>query len=482
MAASDAVELSDVDLDDDRRGTGALQLHAWPPAATSSASRPDRRHAPGRSPRRSRAIPTTPPSATTQNATFDPDLAAGYYITVTSQSTDIEQRVRQLQVGLQVRLQVRGRGRQRQRRRRVDGLARVAGTIYAIRDDSDTEMDATDAVAADVDLDDDRRGTGALQLHAWPPAATSSASRPDRRHAPGRSPRRSRAMPTTPPSAIDAERTFDPDLATGGYYITVTQPVDRHRTTSSATTSRAPSPASSTRTRTPTATSTPLDGLAQRPGTSTPSATTVTTEMAASDAVAADDRPRRRPTRHRGTTASRLAPGSYFICESPRPAARTWTQSSPQSGDTDYTAECDDAERHLHPDLASGRLLHHRHAASRPTSNNEFGNYKSGSKSGFKYEDENANGDIDAASTISSSAGWNDLRHPRRRRRRDGMPSTRASCPTSTSTRPTRLRGNYSFSLAPGSWFICESAQNSGSRLDAVLAAVGRCRLHRRVR
>ncbi len=177
-------------------------------------------------------------------------------------------------------------------------------------------------------------------------------------------------------------------------------------------------------------------------------------EMEATDAVAANITST--TTDGSGNYSFTLAPGTYFVCESAQNGGSGWTQSSPQSGDTGYTAECGDADA---PAGLAAAGYYVTITSQSSEINNEFGNYKSGTKSGFKYEDENANGNLDALDDLKLS-GWSI-----KAIRDDGdaeMEATDAVAANITST-TTDGSGNYSFTLAPGTYFVCESAQNGGS-------------------
>ncbi|MDQ2636257.1 MAG: hypothetical protein M3Y83_05185 [Actinomycetota bacterium] len=144
-----------------------------------------------------------------------------------------------------------------------------------------------------------------------------------------------------------------------------------------------------------------------------------------------------------------LAPGKYFICEETQSG---WTQSSPQAGDTDFTAECDDLNATVSPDLATGGYLITVTSGSVDTGN-EFGNFQAGTKSGTKFEDENANGTDDGAGDAGLS-GWTiKAFHDN-----DNSNTLNTGDTFATST-TTDGNGDYTLTLAPGEYVVCEVQQ-----------------------
>ena len=91
--------------------------------------------------------------------------------------------------------------------------------------------------------------------------------------------------------------------------------------------------------------------------------------------------------------------------------------------------------------------------------NNNFGNHQTpgnGTKSGHKYEDENGNGDQDAGE--ANLAGWRIWAIADGNN--DGQLDA-GSWPPRSSDLTDAGTGAYSFSLAPGKYFICEEAQRA---------------------
>ena len=156
-----------------------------------------------------------------------------------------------------------------------------------------------------------------------------------------------------------------------------------------------------------------------------------------------------------GAYSFTLAPGNYFICE--EVGATGWTQSSPIATDTGATEECDDQQATADPDLAP--VGYYINVTSQSTdTNNEFGNFRSGTKSGFKYEDEANNGNFDAADD-GLLAGWKIFAiHDDNN---DGFLDL-GELADATMTTTAAVTGAYSFTLAPGNYFICEEVGATG--------------------
>jgi hypothetical protein len=158
-----------------------------------------------------------------------------------------------------------------------------------------------------------------------------------------------------------------------------------------------------------------------------------------------------------GAYSFSLAPGKYFVCEEAQKTGETgWNQSSPKTGDTSFTAECDDQNATAAPDLAAGGYYITVTSGSSDT-DNEFGNYKNGTKSGFKYEDKDANDNFNGSDV--KLAGWvvDAIRDDNGDGQLDAAElSDMASYTTDATT------GAYTFSLAPGKYFVCEEAQKPG--------------------
>ncbi len=98
-----------------------------------------------------------------------------------------------------------------------------------------------------------------------------------------------------------------------------------------------------------------------------------------------------------GAYSFSLAPGRYFICE--ETGGSTWTQSSPLSGDADYTAECDDQNATFDPDLATGG--YYVTVTSQSTDiEQRLRQLALATKSGSKFEDQDADGSHGGRSTV----------------------------------------------------------------------------------
>src|SRR5437588_695316 len=125
-----------------------------------------------------------------------------------------------------------------------------------------------------------------------------------------------------------------------------------------------------------------------------------------------------------------LEPGTYLICEVVR---ANWTQSAPSST-PHTTARCDWRSDVCSTDLSSGTF-----------GGRDFGNYTTGTVSGTKYEDPNADG------TLTDGT--------RSEERRVGKERTYTDAATPVfvkSTTTSTTDGTYSMDLEPGSYLICE--------------------------
>ncbi|MGH2489360.1 MAG: SdrD B-like domain-containing protein, partial [Candidatus Limnocylindria bacterium] len=143
-----------------------------------------------------------------------------------------------------------------------------------------------------------------------------------------------------------------------------------------------------------------------------------------------------------GAYSFSLDPGDYVVCEV---LQANWTQSEPSN------AICDDDT--IDATVADGGYaVTITSGSSEP--GNDFGNFQVGTKSGHKYEDENANGADDGAGD-ANLAGWtikvfND---------NDNSNTLNAGDTLETSMVTAAVTGAYSFSLDPGEYVVCEVLQ-----------------------
>src|SRR5437588_9940245 len=86
-----------------------------------------------------------------------------------------------------------------------------------------------------------------------------------------------------------------------------------------------------------------------------------------------------------------LEPGTYLICEVVR---ANWTQSAPSST-PHTTARCDWRSDVCSTDLSSGTF-----------GGRDFGNYTTGTVSGTKYEDPNADGTLTDGTVPAGPTAW----------------------------------------------------------------------------
>src|SRR5205085_27699 len=131
-----------------------------------------------------------------------------------------------------------------------------------------------------------------------------------------------------------------------------------------------------------------------------------------------------------GTYSMDLEPGSYLICEVVR---ANWTQSAP--GNTACSSE-----------RKSTRLNYsHSQTSSAAFGVRDYGNYTTGTVSGTKYEDPNADGTLTDGTVPASPTVFTVKTYP---------PPTSTLFPYTTLFRSTD--GTYSMDLEPGSYLICE--------------------------
>ena len=132
-----------------------------------------------------------------------------------------------------------------------------------------------------------------------------------------------------------------------------------------------------------------------------------------------------------------LNPGRYVVCEV---LQATWTQSEPAGPD-----ECAAV-----PGLgADGYAITVTSGSSDP--GNEFGNFQQGTKSGKKYNDLNANGTRDAGEPGLS--GWEIRAYA------DANGNGVVDAGETFVSTTTDASGDYSFSLNPGRYVVCEVLQ-----------------------
>ncbi len=132
-----------------------------------------------------------------------------------------------------------------------------------------------------------------------------------------------------------------------------------------------------------------------------------------------------------------ITPGSYLVCEFP---SAGWTQSAPSN--TACSGVTGAAPGGYAITLTSGQS----------DTGNDFGNWRYASKSGFKFQDQNANGSYDPL-VDTLIQGW----------RFDLWDVT--TTPAFVSTTTTGINGGYSFgSLMPGkTYVVCEQDPTSSS-------------------
>jgi predicted secreted protein len=132
-----------------------------------------------------------------------------------------------------------------------------------------------------------------------------------------------------------------------------------------------------------------------------------------------------------GSYSLSLTPGSYDVGEV-CPAGQGWRQSEP--GPATDAAGCGDNKYSI--TLISQQV----------DSDNDFGNFKNATKSGYKFRDDNGNGTQDAGEPRLS--GWT-----------ISLNGTDGQGNAVSLTDSTDANGDYSFDVTPGSYTVCETLQ-----------------------
>ena len=176
-------------------------------------------------------------------------------------------------------------------------------------------------------------------------------------------------------------------------------------------------------------------------------------ELDATDLVTTDNDPFAATTTADGTGTlglgdylfTDLEPGDYIVCE----ASQTdWFQSLPNSGTTEMTDTCDEVATNAE----FGYAFHIDFAEDE--TGNDFGNWQQGTKSGTKYEDPNADGDLSDGTglenwTINVYADDG-----------DGVLSATEYGAGPAGSDVTDTNGDYTVDgLDPGDYIACEVAQ-----------------------
>jgi hypothetical protein len=151
-----------------------------------------------------------------------------------------------------------------------------------------------------------------------------------------------------------------------------------------------------------------------------------------------------------GNYSFTVNPGSYTVCEELKSG---WTQSHPTSG-----ADC---SGHNHGDtIVPGPLGYSIVLDSGEIdSGNDFGNFRQASKSGVKFEDDNADGDRDAGE--DGLSGWTINAYADDG---DGVLSAAEAGATPVAFATTVSGGSYTLSLTPGRYVICEELKAGWSQ------------------
>src|SRR5205814_3298839 len=144
-----------------------------------------------------------------------------------------------------------------------------------------------------------------------------------------------------------------------------------------------------------------------------------------------------------GNYSLSLNPGKYVVCEVAQP---TWFQSEPNNTKCAAIAG-----------LGAGGYAITVTSNSSETGNN-FGNFQQGTKSGAKYNDLNANGTRDAGEP--GLPNWTIRAYVDA----SGDGSLQNTETTVAASATTDVNGNYSLSLNPGKYVVCEVAQATWSQ------------------
>src|SRR4029453_2776896 len=133
--------------------------------------------------------------------------------------------------------------------------------------------------------------------------------------------------------------------------------------------------------------------------------------------------------------------GHYLVCEV---AQATWTQSAPDN------TKCAAGS----PTLADGGFaVTITSGSSEP--NNNFGNFQQGTKSGVKFEDEDADGLKETGDALLP--GWTINAYADTES--DGLLDLTDYQAGAAATDDTDANGAYSLSLNPGKYVVCEESQ-----------------------
>ena len=165
------------------------------------------------------------------------------------------------------------------------------------------------------------------------------------------------------------------------------------------------------------------------------------------------DHDRRLRHHHRATGAYELQldPGKYVVCEVLQAG---WIQGEPVSADNRCAAISGLGADGYAIDVTSGFT----------ETGNDFGNFRGGTKSGIKYEDDNADGNQDAGEDPLS--GW----VIRAYSDANGDGALQAGETTIADSDTTTATGAYELQLDPGNYVVCEVLQANWFQREPVEA------------
>ena len=152
-----------------------------------------------------------------------------------------------------------------------------------------------------------------------------------------------------------------------------------------------------------------------------------------------------------GAYELQLDPGKYVVCEVLQSG---WTQREPVSADDRCAAISGLGADGYAIDVTSGFT----------ETGNDFGNFRSGTKSGIKYEDDNSDGNQDAGEDPLS--GWVIRAYVDD----NGDGTLQAGETTIADSDTTTGTGAYELQLDPGKYVVCEVLQSGWTQREPVSA------------
>src|SRR5262245_829963 len=152
-----------------------------------------------------------------------------------------------------------------------------------------------------------------------------------------------------------------------------------------------------------------------------------------------------------------LQNGKYIVCEAQNPPAASglptsgWNESLPSASSTPPTGE---TNANCSADGTLSGVGYAFTMSGQTQTGNDFGNFIQGTKSGTKFKDVNANGTRDLPDDVGLS-GWTIRAYADT----NGDGTLQAGETTIAASTNTDASGNYTLSLNPGKYVVCEALQ-----------------------